>query len=330
MPDQPPQQDKIASDIRTSGLITRLPAYPQAWAVLMRLDRPIGWWLLLLPGWWALPLGEIAHQDSASPEPLLHTVLLMLVFLGGAIITRAAGCIINDLWDRDLDARVARTRLRPIASGAITPSAALAGLGLLGLAGLAILLMLPLKAVLTGLAAIPLVILYPLAKRVTGFPQLVLALTFSWGGLLGWAAHGSWPGMEPAGSTGIAAIWLYLAAAFWVFGYDTIYAIQDRHDDAILGIGSSAISLGRVLPVVVSGCYAVMLVLLVLTGQTLDLGFIWYIGIGLAAIQLGWQCRQLPVALHEDQPQLAGRLFRSNRDCGLIISAAALACLLST
>ena len=177
----------------------------------MRLDRPIGWWLLLLPSWWVI---------LAKASTITDAVTMMVLFLFGAIVMRAAGCVINDLLDRDIDKHIARTATRPIASGEISMLKAFTLLGVLGAIGLAILIQLPIKAWIMGLMSLPFIACYPLFKRFTYWPQAMLGVTFSWGVLLGHVAiTDSWPDLQ--------VIILYLGSIFWVIGYDTIYAIQD-------------------------------------------------------------------------------------------------------
>ena len=292
-------------DIRY-GVVRLAPRWSHPYILLARFDRPIGWWLLLLPSWQAIILaGNDARADFTT------IIWLMLLFWIGAVVMRAAGCIINDLWDRDLDNKVERTRNRPLASGAISTTGAFVFLGLLGVVGISVLLALPSQAQLTGIASIPLIILYPLAKRFIALPQIILSLTFSWGALLGWAAHGSAPSIE--------AGLLYIASAFWVFGYDTIYALQDKDDDRKAGIKSSALTLGKHVKPVIAFCYAMMVALLILIGGMLALNLWWYACIGVAALHLGYQIRLLDAGDFSD----AGMIFRSNRNTGLIITLAA-------
>ena len=278
-----------------------LPGWLHGYIYLGRFDRPIGWWLLLLPGWWVIPIG--------APS-IISMWWLMALFLAGAIITRAAGCIINDLWDRRLDQQVERTQQRPLASGAVSLRAAFIFLGILGTIGIGILWQLPDIAIYVGLAAAPLVIVYPLAKRVTWFPQFVLGLTFSWGVPLGWAAStGSLPDLS--------ILSIYAGCVAWVFGYDTIYAVQDMADDAAIGIKSSALAFAQHLKIAVGVAYALALLLLSL-GLYLQLGFgFWLGGLSLMGVHLAYQIHRLDgtnaaIALH---------LFRSNRDAGLILTA---------
>jgi len=278
-----------------------LPFWLHGYIYLGRFDRPIGWWLLLLPGWWVIPIG--------APS-IISMWWLMALFLAGAIITRAAGCIINDLWDRRLDQQVERTQQRPLASGAVSLRAAFIFLGILGAIGIGILWQLPDIAIYVGLAAAPLVIGYPLAKRVTWFPQFVLGLTFSWGVPLGWAAStGSLPDLS--------ILSIYAGCVAWVFGYDTIYAVQDMADDAAIGIKSSALAFAQHLKIAVGVAYALALLLLSL-GLYLQLGIgFWLGGLCLMGVHLAYQIHRLDgtnaaIALH---------LFRSNRDAGLILTA---------
>ena len=287
------------SDIPSSGWWRILPVSLHKFIYLGRFDRPIGWWLLLLPGWWVIPIGA----------PSITSMLwLMGLFWIGAIITRSAGCIINDLWDRQLDKQVERTQQRPLASGAVSVLGALVFLSVLGTIGIGILWQLPVTAVYVGLAAIPLVIIYPLAKRVTRFPQFVLGMTFSWGIPLGWAAA--------TGTLPDAAIsCIYAGSVAWVFGYDTIYAVQDMADDAAIGIKSSALAFAEHLNAAVGTAYGLALLLLSL-GLYLKFGFdFWIIGICLLGLHFAGQVNQLESA----NAATALRLFKSNRDAGLIL-----------
>lgn len=293
------------SDIQNPGWINILPPLWQHFAILARLDRPIGWWLLLIPGWQAILLAGI--DQNISPYTIAH---MMLLFLIGAIAMRGAGCVINDLWDRDLDRSVARTRNRPLASGAVSVQQAVLFLCFLGVIGLLILIQLPMTAIITGLASLPLIIIYPLAKRFTGLPQIVLALTFAWGALLGWASFGVWPNSS--------ALILYLATALWIFGYDTIYAIQDLKDDAEIGIKSAALTLGSRLPQAVTIVYIETVFLLLVLKFTLPLGLIYLIGLGFFSMHLAYQIRRIDLT----NPKTAGQIFKSNRNAGLILVAA--------
>ncbi|MEC7437851.1 MAG: 4-hydroxybenzoate octaprenyltransferase [Pseudomonadota bacterium] len=304
-PDNSPKQagspDRQHTDIDLSGWWRHLPSGCHPYILVARLDRPIGWWLLLLPGWWVIPV--------AAPG-IGAGFFLMALFLVGAVAMRAAGCVVNDLWDRRLDSQVERTAGRPLAAGTIGSFEALLFLGLLCAIGLTVLVQLPFFAILTGIAALPLVILYPLAKRVTWWPQAVLGLTFSWGVPLGWAAASGSP--PPA-----ALALVYAGSVAWVFGYDTIYAIQDMADDREVGVKSSALGLGRHLRAGVATAYALAVAGLGL-GFWLLLGTgIWVAALVAMALHLAWQSYRLDAG----DPAMALRLFKSNRDAGLILTA---------
>jgi 4-hydroxybenzoate polyprenyltransferase len=294
-----------ASDIALDGFWGRLPASWQPFILLARLDRPIGWWLLLLPGWWAIP---------ASTSHLSEAVRIMALFWAGAVVMRGAGCVINDLIDRRIDRQIARTAGRPLASGAVSVLAALLLCGGLMMVGLLVLLQLPWQAWVVGLASAPLIILYPLAKRVFGFPQLILGLVFSWAALLGPVAVTSdWPSFP--------ALWLWFGSIFWVVGYDTIYAVQDIADDRLTGVRSSALTLGHALRPAVGLFYLLAWGFLGIGFYGLLDGGVWMAGWAAAGLQLGWQTARLEL----DNPQRAGQLFRSNRDAGLLLTAGLMA-----
>ena len=293
-----------ASDIRMQGGWHYLPRAMHPYISLARLDRPIGWWLLLLPGWWII----------AGYSPNLETAFfLMALFMIGAIIMRAAGCVINDLWDRNIDKQVARTKGRPVASGEITPFRAVAFLVFLTVLGLGLLVQLPLRTWIVGASAAPLIILYPLAKRVFGFPQLVLGLTFSWG--LPVAASILWAGLPPFG-----LFLVYAGTVFWVIGYDTIYAIQDMPDDRVTGVKSSALTLGGRLKSGVAMFYGAATTFWIVGFYSLSGLDIWLFGVLAAGVHLAKQALQIDIAA----PDTALRLFKSNRDTGLLMTAALL------
>jgi 4-hydroxybenzoate polyprenyltransferase len=270
---------------------------------LARIERPIGWWLLLLPCWWSAALAAVAGGQP-WPNPL-HCAL----FLVGAVAMRGAGCTYNDIVDRDLDTRVERTRDRPLPSGQITLKGALAFLGLQGLIGLLVLLQFNAFAILTGFASLGIVALYPFMKRFFWMPQIVLGLAFAWGALMGWAAA--------FGSLSPAAILLYLASIAWVVGYDTIYALQDIEDDEIAGIKSSARFFGRRVRLGVGICYGLALAFMMAAFILVDAGPLSFLGLGLFALHLAWQV----IRIDRDDGAGALRLFRSNRDAGLILFA---------
>ena len=291
------------TDIRAEGAVRLLPPALLPYALLMRLDRPIGSWLLFLPGLWAFA--------AAAPD-WRRGAWLVLLFGVGAVVMRGAGCVVNDLWDRDIDRRVERTRGRPLASGAITPRGALVLLAVLLLIGLAILLQLPSAAVWLGVASLVPVALYPLAKRVTDWPQAVLGVVFSTAAPIGWVAA--------TGALTAPGLLLWLAGFFWTLGYDTIYAHQDREDDALLGIGSSALALGeRTRPFLV-GVFGGVIAALAAAGVTAGLHPLFLAGLALPAAHFAWQVRRLDIG----DPGRCLRLMRANRDAGLLIALALL------
>ncbi|MCB1555706.1 MAG: 4-hydroxybenzoate octaprenyltransferase [Alphaproteobacteria bacterium] len=238
------------TDINRKSLIARFPEPLRSYAYLARLDRPVGIWLLLLPGWWAVLLAA-GGAGAMNPDDWRLAGLFGL----GAVIMRAAGCVVNDLWDRKLDQNVVRTADRPLAAGIIKPFSAIAFLALLLCGGLAILLRMPLVTVLLGVMVVPLIFLYPLMKRITWWPQAFLGLTFNFGALMGWSAV--------TGIVGLPSLLLYAGGIFWTLGYDTVYAHQDKEDDLRIGVKSSAIRLGRHSKKAVAGFYAVAGVLIV-------------------------------------------------------------------
>lgn len=279
------------------------PAFARPYMRLMRLDRPIGTWLLLLPCWWSIALAA-----EEWPDPLL-----MFLFAIGALVMRGAGCTFNDIVDRDFDAKVERTRLRPIPSGAVSLRAAWVFLAAQLLAGLGILLMLSPLAILLGFASLGLVAVYPFMKRVTYWPQFVLGLAFNWGALMGYAAA--------ANRLSLAPVLLYLASIAWTIGYDTIYAHQDKDDDALIGVKSTALRFGPMTHRWMWGFYGAMTLGLVAAGAAADLGLAYYAGVALAAAHLASQILRLDI----DDPARCLALFRSNRDFGFIVLAAIVA-----
>jgi len=297
------------TDIKTEGFISQLPYSWQPYAILMRLDRPIGWWLLLLPGWWAITLsaGGVSGMNG-------HSWFLMALFFIGAVIMRGAGCTINDLWDRNLDKQVERTRNRPIASGAVSVPQALAFLFALLFTGLIILLQTSAVTIGLGFLSMIFVAAYPYMKRITWWPQAFLGITFNFGVLMGWGAVAH--SLEPPVFT------LYLGAFFWTLGYDTIYAHQDKEDDQIVGIKSTALLFGARSKKWVSGFYAAAWVLMTLSVYLTSQSLIAAAFMLPAAAHLVWQIMRWE---SDDQPSSL-KTFKSNRDFGLLVL---LACLLS-
>jgi 4-hydroxybenzoate polyprenyltransferase len=276
---------------------------PESWhpyLLLMRFDRPIGVWLLLWPGWWAITLAAVAEGRSPS-------LTLLLLFALGAVLMRGAGCVINDLWDRDIDSKVARTAARPLASGRVRVRQALLFLAALLGASLLILLQLTPTAIWLGVASLALVVAYPFMKRVTYWPQAFLGLTFNWGALMGWVAVTdglSWP-----------ALLLYLGGLCWTLGYDTIYAYQDREDDALIGIKSSALKLGERPRPWLYGFYGLGLASIAAAALAVGAGWLFWLGWLAALVQALWQVATLDLL----QPRVCLRRFQSNRYLGLLI-----------
>ncbi len=237
-----PAPDRPVADAVTGHWVDRhAPEAVRPYLRLARIERPIGWWLLLLPCWWSASLAAIA---AGRPGPSLWHLALFLV---GAVAMRGAGSTYNDIADRDLDARVERTRLRPLPSGRIRVRHALTFLVVQALIGLAVLLQFNRTAILVGIASLAPVAVYPFMKRVMPVPQAVLGLAFAWGALMGWVAL--------FGRLDAPAYWLYAGAIAWVIGYDTIYAVQDIEDDEIAGIKSSARFFGTRVRLAVAGCF---------------------------------------------------------------------------
>lgn len=274
---------------------------------LARADRPIGVWLLLWPCWWSLALAGIG-TGAAYPDPWL-----MALFAVGATVMRGAGCTWNDIVDRDYDSRVARTRSRPIASGQISVPAALVFMAVLSLAGLLVLLQFNLFSILLGIASLAIVATYPFMKRFTYWPQVVLGLAFSWGALMGWAAM--------RGELSWAPLLLYGGAVAWTIGYDTIYAHQDKEDDALLGLKSTALKFGDRTKPWLSLFYGVAFAGIAAAGVAAGAGTVFLIALAAGAAQLVWQVVTLDVS---DERNCLVR-FRSNRDFGAIIFAALVA-----
>jgi len=286
----------------------KLPKEIQPYCRLMRIDKPIGTWLLFWPCGWSAAL---ATQPGSFPDPTLLALLL-----GGSFIMRGAGCTINDMWDRNIDKLVARTKNRPLASGQISSLQAWIFLGGQLSVGLQILLQLNWYSILLGASSLGLVITYPLMKRITYWPQLVLGLTFNWGALLGWSAvqgHCNWSICLP----------LYAAGVAWTLMYDTIYAHQDKYDDAIVGVKSTALKFGEATPYWLTGFSFTMVTGLSLAGFNADQTWPFYGAVGLTAAHLIHQILTLDINNTED----CAKKFRSNKIVGLILF---LGCVLGT
>ena len=300
--------DAQASDAPPGNWVDRYaPGFAQGYLRLMRADRPIGTWLLLWPCWWSAALAWIAAGQQ-WPDPWL-----LLFFAIGATVMRGAGCTYNDIADRHYDAQVARTRTRPIPSGQVSAAAAAVFMVALSFVGLAVLLQFNGFAIGLGIGSLGVVALYPFMKRITFWPQIVLGLAFSWGALMGWA--------QIFGRLDAPAIWLYLAAISWTVGYDTIYAHQDKEDDALLGLKSTALKFGRSTKRWLTLFYTLTVILLGLAAFGAGAGWPFFLGLSLAALHLVWQI----VTLDIDDAGNCLQRFRSNRDFGALVFVALLA-----
>jgi 4-hydroxybenzoate polyprenyltransferase len=287
----------IVPDSEHRGLVARLPATVRGLALLARFDRPIGWWLLFWPGAWGVALAG----GAATRWPLI------LWILAGSIAMRGAGCVYNDIIDRDLDAQVARTAARPIPSGLVSLRTAWLWLVALSLVGLVVLVQLRPLAAGVALASLAPVAAYPFMKRITWWPQAWLGLVFSWAALVGWS--------ETAGDLSAPIWWLYLGSILWVIGYDTIYALQDREDDALIGVRSSALRMGRRVRGGVAGFYAGALLAWALAIWSVRPDPLAVAALVPAGLHLGWQV----ATLRPDDGAGALARFRSNRSTGLLL-----------
>ncbi|MGH6819717.1 MAG: 4-hydroxybenzoate octaprenyltransferase [Methylocella sp.] len=302
-PAHAPSRPAALPDSVAGQLVLRLA--PKSWHPLLqlaRLDRPIGWWLLLLPCWWSSALASIYQGGPLRVRDLL-------LFFAGAVVMRGAGSTYNDIIDRDVDAKVERTKSRPLASGRIGATAAAFFLAVQCLAGLAVLLMFNGFTILLGFASVGFVGLYPFMKRISSWPQAVLGAAFAWGALIGWAAA--------LGSLAPAPLLLYFGAVFWTIGYDTIYAVQDIEDDALAGIGSTARLFGERLRLGIGSLYALAVICIEAALLAAGAGWLSQGGLLLFASHLAWQAMRVDPS----NGALALRLFRSNRDAGLILFA---------
>jgi len=298
--------DRVA-DATGNWVDSRAPRWSRPYLRLSRLDRPIGAWLLLMPCWWSAAIAAgMAHSIDQLP-------FILALFFVGAFVMRGAGCTWNDITDRDLDARVERTRSRPIPAGQVSVPQALAFLIVQALIGLAVLLQFNFFAVAIGIASLIVVAVYPFMKRITWWPQIVLGLAFSWGALMGFAVT--------RGRIDAAAIALYAGSIAWVIGYDTIYAHQDTEDDALIGIKSTARLFGSRTGPALMLFYGLAVVLIGVALALAGTGFPAWIGLAAFAAHLVWQIRRLQI----DDPALCLRLFKSNRDAGLLLFAGLLA-----
>jgi len=282
---------------------TLAPQWARPYLRLSRFDRPIGSWLLLMPCWWSAALAAgIAHDIGRLP-------LTIVLFFIGAFVMRGAGCTWNDITDRDLDAKVDRTRSRPLPSGQVTVKQALAFMMALALIGLLVLVQFNRFAIATGIASLLIVAIYPFMKRITWWPQIVLGLAFSWGALMGFAVTFR--------RIDLTALVLYAGSIAWVIGYDTIYAHQDTEDDALIGIKSTARLFGAHTHQALIMFYGLAVVLIAVALASAEVGLPAWLGLIAFAAHLGWQIKRLNIG----DPVLCLRLFKSNRDAGLLLFA---------
>jgi len=326
---------------RTNWVDRSAPEALKPWLKLGRFDRPIGIWLLLIPCWQGIALALAQY----GKQPGLYELWLVVGFTLGAVLMRAAGCAFNDIVDRDIDRKVARTAERPLASGRISVKQAAAFIAVCCLISLAILVTLPVMAIWLGVGSLALVAAYPFMKRITWWPQAWLGLTFNWGALMGFAAAlplaaasllpaeiagefqpfwwqapaaGAEHGVALAWQTYVPAVLLYLGGVFWTLGYDTIYALQDIEDDAMVGVKSSARRLGGHVQIGVAVFYGLAVSMAALAGLSAGLGLIFAVGLLAYAGHLALQAQ----AIRTDDPVQALKLFKSNREAGLILLAA--------
>ena len=294
------------ADAISGSWVDRSPKALRPFLRLMRMDRPIGSWLLFWPCAFGLILGA-ATEGREFPDPL-HLILMGI----GSVVMRGAGCTYNDIIDRDIDAQVARTRGRPIPSGAVSVAAAWMLAVALSLLGFAILVTFNTLTIVLGVSSLALVAIYPFMKRITWWPQIWLGLTFNWGAILGFTAE--------TGTFTLSALALYAGCFFWTLGYDTIYAHQDKEDDALIGVKSTARRLDLLTKPWLYAFYSATFFLILIAGLGAGLGFVFAISLLVAGAHMIWQLRTLDI----ERPLLCLKLFRSTRDTGLLIALAML------
>jgi len=295
---------RVADAVSGHWVDTRAPAHWRPYLRLMRADRPIGWWLLLLPCWQSLFLA-IGATGFRWVD-----LWLPIAFFIGAVAMRGAGCTLNDIVDRDIDAQVDRTQSRPIPSGAVSVRQAVLFMAVLCFVSLLVLMTMNGTTIFLALLSLGVVVFYPFAKRVMNWPQVILGIAFNWGALVGWTAH--------AGYLGLPAIMLYIGGVAWTIGYDTIYAHQDKEDDAVIGVKSTALHFGTATHTWLGGFYFAAFLFAGFAGLFAGLGFgFWFVFFGYVA-HLIWQISKLDI----DDPDNCLRLFRSNRDAGFLLLVA--------
>lgn len=301
-----PDSGRVADAPSNNWVYRVLPRAAWPYAQLARWDRPIGWQLLMWPCFWSAALAANVAAAAGSFD-LARFALHLFLFFVGAVAMRGAGCTYNDLVDHEIDQAVARTRSRPLPSGRVTRRQAKIFMAAQALAGLVVLLQFNLFAVVLGVASLLIVAIYPFAKRFTDWPQFFLGMAFSWGALMGWAAA--------FGTLSVAAVVLYIAAIAWTIGYDTIYAHQDKEDDALIGVRSTARLFAERTAGWLIGLYGLTVALIALSFWLAGVGILAYLGLAAAALMLFWQIRTLDI----DNPEQCLALFKFNGTVGLSI-----------
>lgn len=306
MVEQSEMTDRV-SDAPSDNFVYRtLPRWLWPYAQLARWDRPIGWHLLMWPCFWSAAMAaNIAQQQGTFSwaQLLFHLILFFI----GSVAMRGAGCTYNDLVDHEIDMKVARTRSRPLPSGRVSRGQAKLFILLQCLVGLLVLLQFNAFAIWTGIFSMIFVAIYPFAKRFTHWPQFFLGLAFSWGAIMGWVAE--------FGSLHIAPFLLYIGAIAWTIGYDTIYAHQDKEDDTLIGIGSTALLFGNKTHLALVILYSIAIIAIALAFYTAGVSLVAYIGLAIAAVMLGWQIAVLDI----NNVAQCLALFKSNSKVGLLV-----------
>ncbi|WP_321338703.1 4-hydroxybenzoate octaprenyltransferase [uncultured Cohaesibacter sp.] len=305
-------EGRVADAVRGHWADTLLPSWFRPYARLSRLERPIGWWLLLWPCLWSLTLAVSTTQSGMLP-PIEHILWNGVAFWLGAVAMRGAGCTYNDIVDQDIDEKVERTRSRPLPSHQVSRRYAGAWLVTQLLVGLLVLLQFNSYTIWLGFASLSVVAIYPFMKRITHWPQLVLGLAFSWGALVGWTSI--------TGQLALAPVLMYLGAIVWTIGYDTIYAHQDKEDDVMIGVKSTALLFAENTRGWLSLFYGVMVLCMAACFAVSGVSWPAFVGLALAGLHMGWQIWKLEI----DNGSQCLALFRSNTQIGWIIFAGLLA-----
>ena len=288
----------MISDIKKNGWVKKVSSALKPYILLGRFDRPIGIWLLMLPGWWGIALAS---------NNLPGNLWIFILFAAGAAVMRAAGCVVNDIWDRDLDSQVARTQNRPLANGTLTRRQAFIFLVILCLIGFVILLQLNALTIVLGVLTLPFIAIYPFMKRITWWPQAFLGLTFNASALMGWSAV--------SGHLPLASIILYTSCIFWTLAYDTIYAQQDKEDDMLAGIKSTALYFNQHSKSIISIFYVAHFLLLGIIFSSVSGQLSAVLLLLPAIVHVAWQMREFK----PDQPEICLQIFKSSRDTGLLV-----------